>query len=180
MIIQLQDRVDNQSINSFDMREQTVCSLGGTSQGSPKADTTCREREVVRKGIERRRKQIFQLISVHISQEQVDIALLEKCKTVDVLAVNPAIGNIQRALQKSVSFEGMKAEFCDEVENLLDKAQEWCLNIEELCIQSILQKARPLMWESSLTIFKLLCLRFWKQLSWPIWDGEIVCRRLID
>ena len=44
-IIQLQDRVDNQSINSFDMRDQTVYSPEGSNQGSPKADTTHRERE---------------------------------------------------------------------------------------------------------------------------------------
>ena len=77
-------------------------------------------------------KQIYQLISVHISQEQVDIALLKKCKTVDVPVVNAAIGNIQRALQKYVSFEGMEAEFCDKVENLMDKAQLWCINVEDL------------------------------------------------
>ena len=57
------------------------------------------------------RKQISQLNSVYISQEQVDIALLKKCKIVDVPAVNAAIGNMQRALQKYVSFEGMEAEF---------------------------------------------------------------------
>ena len=77
-------------------------------------------------------KQIYQLISVQISQENVVIALLKKCKTVDVTAVNAAIGNIQQALQKYVSFEGMDAEFCDEVENLMDKAQIWCLNIKDL------------------------------------------------
>ena len=44
-IIQLKDRVDNQSINSFDMRDQTVYSLEGSNQGSLKTDTTRRERE---------------------------------------------------------------------------------------------------------------------------------------
>ena len=61
-----------------------------------------RERDVVRKGIERLEKQITQLISVFISREQVYIALLKKCKTVDVPAVNSVIGNIQRSLQKYV------------------------------------------------------------------------------
>ena len=74
-------------------------------------NSTSREREVVRKGIERMEKQITQLISVVISREQVDIALLKKCRTVDVLAVNSAIGNIQRALQKYVGFEGLKFDF---------------------------------------------------------------------
>ena len=62
----------------------------------------------------------------------MDIALLKKCKTVDVPAVNSAIGNIQRALQKYVGFEGMESEFCDEIEALIDQAQTWCLNIEDL------------------------------------------------
>ena len=65
-----------------------------------------------------------------ISREQADIALLKKCKTVDVLlAVNCKIGNIQRALQKYVGFEGMESNFCDVVESLMDQAQSWCLNI---------------------------------------------------
>ena len=58
--------------------------------------------------------------------------MLKKCKTVDVPAVNAAIGNIQQSLQKYASFDGMDAELCDEVENLMDKAQVWCLNIEDL------------------------------------------------
>ena len=62
---------------------------------------------MVRKGIKRMEKQISQLTSVFISQEQVEIALLKKCKTVDVPTVNSAIGNVQRALQKYVGFEGM-------------------------------------------------------------------------
>ena len=64
-------------------------------------------------------KQIYQLISVQISQENVVIALLKKCKTVDVTAVNAAIGNIQQALQKYVSFEGMDAECCEIVSRKL-------------------------------------------------------------
>ena len=85
-IIQLQDRVENQSINSFDIRDQTVYSLEGSNQGSQKTNATRREREVLRKGIERMQKQIFQLISVQISQEHLDIALLKKCKTIDIPA----------------------------------------------------------------------------------------------
>ena len=60
-------------------------------------------------------KQISQLVSVFISQKQVDIALLKKCKTVDVPVVNTATGNVQRALQKYVWFDGMESEFCEEL-----------------------------------------------------------------
>ena len=62
----------------------------------------------------------------------MDIALLKKCKTVDVPAVNSAIGTIQRALQKYVGFEGMESEFFDEIEALMDQAQTLCLNIEDM------------------------------------------------
>ena len=79
-------------------------SPGGASLGSPRTDATCREREVVRKGIERMQKQIYQLISVHIFQEQVDITLLKKCNTVDVPVVNAAIGNVQRDLEEVCKF----------------------------------------------------------------------------
>ena len=54
--------MDNQSINSFEMRNQSVYSLEGSNQGSLKADATRRERDVLRKGIERMQKQIYQLI----------------------------------------------------------------------------------------------------------------------
>ena len=52
----------------------------------------------------------------------MDIALLKKCKKVDVPAVNAAIRNIQRALQKYVGFERMESEFCDGIANHMDLA----------------------------------------------------------
>ena len=60
------------------------CEVGGAAQGSLRSNATSRERAVVRKGIERIEKQIAQLIRVVVSREQVDIAILKKCKTVDV------------------------------------------------------------------------------------------------
>ena len=43
-----------------------------------------REREIVRKGIDRLEMQIKQYTSVHVSRNQVDIALIKKCKTTDI------------------------------------------------------------------------------------------------
>ena len=40
--------------------------------------------------------------------------LLKKCKTVDVPAMNSAIGNVQKALQKYIGFEGMDSEYSKE------------------------------------------------------------------
>ena len=47
----------------------------------------------------------------------MNIALLKKCKTVDVPAVNLVIGNMQKALQKYVGF----SEYCDRIGELMDK-----------------------------------------------------------
>ena len=58
-----------------------------------------RDQDIVRKGIERLEKQISQYTRIQISRGQIDIALLKKCKTTDIPAVNLAIENIQRALQ---------------------------------------------------------------------------------
>ena len=125
--------MSNQSFNTPEARDYSPPGeIGSADQGSPKSNPISREREVFRKGIERMEKQIKQLINVFISREQVDIALLKKCKTVDVPAVNSPIGNIQRSLQKYVGFEGIEPEFCDGIENLMDQAQTWCLNIEDL------------------------------------------------
>ena len=62
----------------------------------------------------------------------MDIALLKKCKTVDVPAVNSAIGNVQKALQKYVGFNGMDSDYCDKIGDLMDQAQSWCVDIKDL------------------------------------------------
>ena len=41
-------------------------------------------------------------------------------------------GNMQKALQKYVGFSGMDSEYCDRIGDLMDRAQNWCLDIKEL------------------------------------------------
>ena len=96
------------------------------------AESSSRECEIVRKGIERLEKQLRQLTQNILDTEPVDISLVKKCKTVDVPCVHAAVGNIQKALQKYVKFSGMDNEYCDHINELLDTAENWCLRIEEL------------------------------------------------
>ena len=77
-------------------------------------------------------KQILQFINVLIPRDQINIALLKKCKTVDVPTVNLGIGNIQKALQKYAGLSGMDPEYCDGIDELMDRAQAGCLDIEEM------------------------------------------------
>ena len=67
--------------------------------------------------------QIKQYTSVYMSRNQVYIALVEKCKTTDIPALNSAMGNIQKALERYVGFDGMDPECCDRFEDLMDRAQ---------------------------------------------------------
>ena len=99
---------------------------------SSQSYTCSKEQEIVRKGIERLEKQILQYIDVYISRDQVNVTLIKKFKTTDVPAVISAIGNIQKALQKNVGFNGMDSEYCDRIGELMDSAQAWCLDIKEI------------------------------------------------
>ena len=91
-----------------------------------------REQEIVRKGIDMIEIQIKQYTSVYVSKDQVYIALIEKCKTTDILAFNYAMGNIQKALQRYLGFDGMDPDYCDRIEELMDRAQVWAQDIEEI------------------------------------------------
>ena len=82
--------------------------------------------------MERLEKQISQYTQAQISKEQIDIALLKKCKTKDIPAVNLAIGNIQRALQKYIGFNSIDSLYCNKVGEVMDDAQTWCMNVEEM------------------------------------------------
>ena len=53
----------------------------------------------------------------------VDISLIKKFKTGDVPAVHSAVGNIQKSLQKYVTFPGVEYDYCDEINDFLDYAE---------------------------------------------------------
>ena len=95
-------------------------------------ETNKRECEIVRKEIERTEKQLKQLILNDIYAESVDISLIKKYKTIDVPCVHAAIGSIQKSLQRYVKFSGMDSRYCDEINDLLDEAENWCLRVEVL------------------------------------------------
>ena len=89
-----------------------------------------REQDIVRKGKERLEKQISQYTQIQITKDHMDIALLKKCKTTDIPAVNIAIVAIQRALQKYVGFNDIDFVYCEKIGEVMDDAQTLCMNIE--------------------------------------------------
>ena len=50
----------------------------------------------------------------------------------DIPALNTAMGNIQKSLQRYVGFEDIDYDYCDKIESLMDKAQIWAMDVEEV------------------------------------------------
>ena len=80
------------------LREKMDSSLGTTvtSQSNTRGSVPvgrinlARECDVIRKGIERSEKLITQLISTEIPKDYIDIALIRKCNTIDLPALQSA------------------------------------------------------------------------------------------
>ena len=62
---------------------------------SAQRDARSREREIVRKGIERLEKQILQYINVYVPKDQIKIALIKKCKTTDMFKTLHNVAKMQ-------------------------------------------------------------------------------------
>ena len=99
---------------------------------SNQEENRSRERDIVRKGMERLEKEISQYTQTQVSKDQADISLLKRCKMTDIPAVNLAIKNIQRALQKYVGFNNIDLQYCNKVGDVMHEAQAWCMNVEEM------------------------------------------------
>ena len=81
LVIDLQDKLEEMPPKNIHSRilDSRDCSLlvedeVNPGRKSPTQSSTSRERDIVRKGIERLEKQIVQLIGIFISREQVNIA----------------------------------------------------------------------------------------------------------
>ena len=125
-MIDLSEQVVNNSINA------TLLEPRASERDLRQMETNSREREIVRKGKERAKMQLRQVISNDLDTNSKDISLINKHKIVDIPAIHAAVGNIQKLLQKYVYFYGMVSEYWDAVDELLDSAENWCLRVEEL------------------------------------------------
>ena len=76
MVVDLSEHVDSSLSTAMISRPASGHVLGDCLNSD-------RERDVVRKGIERSEKFILQLINTKIPSDYVDIALIRKCNTID-------------------------------------------------------------------------------------------------
>ena len=154
-IAELQERIDSsilpisESTNYYPTEERI--SEARLAQEEIKA----REREMVRKGIDMLERQILQYVNVYVSKDVVDTALNKKCKTTDIPALNVANGNIQKALQRNVGFNGMDPDAqarCHDIEELYNKAEVHSINTSKGDAADVgVFSETP----------RLLCLSFW-------------------
>lgn len=124
LVVDLSDQVVNSSMQS------AITEPRMQEKDSRSSESHVRERDIVRKSIECVRKQLKQIVSVDLRMNPVDISLIKK--TVDVPAVHSAMGSIQKSLQKYVTFSGVEYNYCDEVNEFLNYAENWCLKVEEM------------------------------------------------
>ena len=84
MVVGLSERVDSSLGTAFTSRSNTSGPVSGDSLN------LIRERDVVCEGIEQSEKLILQLISTRIPSDYVDIALIRKCNTINLPALQSA------------------------------------------------------------------------------------------
>ena len=118
MVVDLSERVDSSLSTAVPSRPASGSVLGDCLN-------LTREGDVVRKGIEQSEKLILQLISTRIPSDYVDIALIRKCNTIDLPALQSASKTCEKSLLKYLSFPGIDNSYCDRISALLDSAESW-------------------------------------------------------
>ena len=100
MVVGLNEKVDSSLITALTSHINTSGPASGESIN------LVREHDVVHKGIECSEKLILQLISTRISSDYVNIALIRKCNTIDLPALQSASKSCEISLLKYLSFPG--------------------------------------------------------------------------
>jgi len=91
-----------------------------------------RKTEIIRKGIERAMKKLRQIISINLTESSRNISLIKKHKMINVPAIHTAVENIQKSLQKYLKFSEVDYDYCNDMNEFLDSAENWCLRVEDM------------------------------------------------
>ena len=126
LVVDLSEQVMNNSMKAALLEPRAL------EKDLRQTESNSREKEVVKKSIERAMKTLEQIASVDLMMNPLDILLIKKYKTVDVPAVHSAVGSIHKSLQKYETFSGVEYEYCDEINEFLDYGENWCLKVEEM------------------------------------------------
>ena len=97
MVVGLSEKVDSSLGTALTSQSNTSRPVSGERLN------LIRERDMVRKGIERSEKLILQLISTKIPSDYVDIAFIRKCNMIDLPALQSASKTCEKSLLKYLS-----------------------------------------------------------------------------
>ena len=93
------------------------------------------EANIIKAGIDRIVRLISQLISTKIT-DTADLALIKKCNKEDVTKITKYSRICRDDLLKYVAYPGADNTFCTGVNDLLEKADNWILDMEQLYVRS--------------------------------------------
>ena len=123
MVVGLSEKL-NSSIGTA-----VVSNIGTSGRVSVGQVNEVRECDFVRKGIERSEKLIKQIICTCIPTDYVDIALIRKCNTIDLPALQSASKACEKSLLKYLLFSDVDNAYSDRVSVVLDQAEEWVTGV---------------------------------------------------
>jgi len=101
----------------------------------PDPTQSSRECEVIRYNIERSIRQIRQLTATVINMGS-DVGLIKKCNKEDTSKVNKYVKTCGDDLVRYIKYPDADPEFCREVQNILDAADDWVMNVENVYARS--------------------------------------------
>ena len=93
------------------------------------------EANIIKAGIDRIVRLISQLINTKIT-DAADLVLIKKCNKEDVTKITKYSRICRDDLLKYVAYPGADNTFCTGVNDLLEKADNWILDMEQLYVQS--------------------------------------------
>ena len=93
------------------------------------------ECEVIKSNIERSIRQIRQLTATVINMGS-DVGLIKKCNKEDTSKVNKYVKACGDDLLKYIKYPDTDPDFCKEVQGILDSADDWVMNVENIYARS--------------------------------------------
>ena len=130
IVVEVRDQVSRNPLSA------NVSRSAHTSTPMPPDPTqSSRECEVTKNSIERSIRQIRQLTATVINMGS-DVGLIKKCNKEDTSKVNKYVKTCGDDLLKYIKYPDTDQGFCREVQGILDSADDWVMNVENIYARS--------------------------------------------
>ena len=118
--------------DQLDRTLESPLNLSSRNEINPRLDHSKKEKErdLVKNAIDSSAKLLKQLITTTIT-EISDLAIIKKCNS-DVKKVTGYSKTCHDLLMKYISYDGTDSDFYTSIKSLLDHANEWIMNVEQI------------------------------------------------